>query len=120
MILHCSLLLIFLEGSPVRALTVSPRFDHYVFIDKKGENVKSLANLCSQFPARRIEVVHGDANDRLAEFCDRIDSERLDRAVIFLDPFGLSVRWETIERIAATQKVDLWYLVPVDGMSRQI
>jgi three-Cys-motif partner protein len=110
----------FLEGSPVRALTVDPPFDHYVFIDKKGANVKSLSELCAQFPDRRIEVVHGDANDRLIEFCDRIDRERLDRSVIFLDPFGLSVRWQTIERIAATKKVDLWYLVPVDGMSRQI
>lgn len=110
----------FLEGSPIRALTVEPPFDHYIFIDKKGENVKSLSNLCSQFPDRQIEVMQGDANDRLVEFCDRIDSGRLDRAVIFLDPFGLSVRWQTIERIAATKKVDLWYLVPVDGMSRQI
>lgn len=54
------------------------------------------------------------------EFCERIALNRLDRAVIFLDPFGLSVRWRTVERMAATKKVDLWYLVPVDGMSRQI
>lgn len=110
----------FLEGSPIRALTIDPPFDHYIFIDKKGENVRSLSNLCAEFPGRSIEIVHGDANDRLMEFCDRITPDRLDRAVIFLDPFGLSVRWQTIERIAATKKVDLWYLVPVDGMSRQI
>jgi three-Cys-motif partner protein len=110
----------FLEGSPIRALTIDPPFDHYIFIDKNGENVKSLSNLCADFPHRSIEVVPGDANARLMEFCDRIASGRLDRAVIFLDPFGLSVRWQTIERIAATKKVDLWYLVPVDGMSRQI
>jgi three-Cys-motif partner protein len=110
----------FLEGSPIRALTVEPPFDHYIFIDKKDENVRSLSNLCAEFPGRKIEVVHGDANDRLIEFCDRIAADRLNRAVVFLDPFGLSVRWQTIERIAATRKVDLWYLVPVDGMSRQI
>lgn len=110
----------FVEGSPIRALTVDPHFDHYIFIDKNDENVRSLSNLCAEFPARNIEIVHGDANDRLVEFCDRITLNRLDRAVIFLDPFGLSVRWQTIKRIAATKKVDLWYLVPVDGMSRQI
>lgn len=110
----------FVEGSPVRALTVEPPFDRYIFVDKSGDNVRSLSSLAAQFPARSIEVVHGDANERLAEFCDRITLSRLDRAVIFLDPFGLSVRWETIERIAATKKIDLWYLVPVDGMSRQI
>lgn len=109
-----------LEGSPVRALGVEPPFDRYIFIDKDELNVRSLSGLGEQFPNRHIEIVHGDANDRLIEFCDRIGEKRLDRAVIFLDPFGLSVRWRTIERIAATQKVDLWYLVPVDGMSRQI
>src|SRR3546814_315928 len=82
--------------------------------------VRSLESLTAQFPSRQIEVLQGDANDRLVDFCDRILRGRLDRAVIFLDPFGLSVRWDTIERIAATKKVDLWYLVPVDGMSRQI
>lgn len=109
-----------IEGSPIRALGVEPPFDQYVFIDKDEQNVQSLSGLGEQFPNRRIEIVHGDANDRLIEFCERIGEARLDRAVVFLDPFGLSVRWRTIERIAATQKVDLWYLVPVDGMSRQI
>lgn len=109
-----------MEGSPVRALGVDPPFDQYIFIEKSDENVRSLSELCSQFPARQIDIVHGDANERLREICDRIAANRLDRTVIFLDPFGLSVRWSTIERIAATKKADLWYLVPVDGMSRQI
>jgi three-Cys-motif partner protein len=108
------------EGSPVRALEVEPPFDQYVFIDKSDENVRSLDGLRAQFATRQIEIVHGDANDRLQEFCERVSAHRLNRAVIFLDPFGLSVCWETIERIAATKKVDLWYLVPVDAMSRQI
>jgi three-Cys-motif partner protein len=108
------------EGSPVRALEVEPPFDRYIFIDKSDVNVRSLSGLRAQFSTRQIDIVHGDANDRLQEFCDRIAPNRPDRAVIFLDPFGLSVRWQTIERIAATKKVGLWYLVPVDGMSRQI
>jgi three-Cys-motif partner protein len=82
----------FLEGSPIRALSVDPPFDHYIFVEKIEENVRSLSDLCEQFPDRQIEIVQGDANDRLVEFCDRISGERLDRAVIFLDPFGLSVR----------------------------
>lgn len=109
-----------IEGSPVRALGVEPAFDHHIFIEKSEENVLSLSALRAEFPTRQIEIVHGDANERLREFCDRISAHRLGRAVVFLDPFGLSVRWQTIERLAATKKVDLWYLVPVDGMSRQI
>jgi len=109
-----------LDGSPVRALTIEPPFDHYIFIEKRDENVRSLSGLRERFPDRAIEVAPGDANDRLCEFCDRIAGQRFDRAVVFLDPFGLSVRWQTIERLAATKRIDLWYLVPVDGMSRQI
>ncbi len=108
------------EGTPLRALNVEPPFDNYVFIEKKVDNVRSLSSLCADFPTRDIKIVKGDANERLCEFCDEIKINRLDRAVIFLDPFGLSVSWKTIRRIAQTEKVDLWYLVPVDGMSRQI
>lgn len=108
------------EGSPLRALEVEPHFDRYLFIEKKSRNVQSLKNLCEDFKQRDIEILQGDANEELANFCKEIDSNRLDRAVVFLDPFGLTVRWETVERLAMTEKVDLWYLVPVQGMSRQI
>jgi len=97
-----------MEGSPVRALGVEPPFDRYVFIEKREENVRSLSGLRAQFPTRQIDVVHGDANERLREFCDGIAANRLDRAVIFLDPFGLSVRWETIERISSIPDATLF------------
>lgn len=109
-----------IEGSPVRALGIVPPFDHYVFVDKNRANVRSLNALKEQFPDRSIELVPGDANDALAAVCERLNAHRLNRAVVFLDPFGLSVRWATIQLLAETKKVDLWYLVPVDGMSRQI
>ena len=109
-----------IEGSPVRALSIEPRFDHYVFVDKNRENVRSLTALGEQFPECAIEPVPGDANEALQDVCERLNGHRLNRAVVFLDPFGLSVSWKTIERLAETKKVDLWYLVPVDGMSRQI
>lgn len=108
------------EGSPLRALSVDPSFDKYLFIEKKRENVTSLAEACSQFSDRNFEILPGDANEGLTDFCKVIEKSRLDRAVVFLDPFGLSVRWDVIQQLAVTKKVDLWYLVPVDGMSRQI
>ena len=108
------------EGSPRRALNVEPPFDRYLFIDKKEENVRSLNGLAQEFSDRQIDILRGDANARLQEFAAALSRERMDRAVVFLDPFGLSVRWDTVELLASTKKVDLWYLVPVDGMSRQI
>ena len=107
------------EGSPLRALSVDPPFDKYLFIEKAEKNVKSLNEVCAKFPDRNYEVWPGDANEKLQEFCEAIKKHKSDRAVVFLDPFGLSVEWDTICDLASTEKVDLWYLVPVDGMSRQ-
>lgn len=108
------------EGSPLRALGVEPPFDKYLFIEKSEDNVASLTQVCSRFSERDIEIWPGDANQRLLEFCGHLKKSRNDRAVVFLDPFGLSVDWATICELSSTEKVDLWYLVPVDGMSRQI
>jgi three-Cys-motif partner protein len=33
--------------------------------------------------------------------------------VVFIDPPGAQIRWETVEAIARTEAVDLWYLFPV-------
>lgn len=109
-----------IEGSPIRALGVEPPFDSYVFIDADLENVQSLQSIVDRHPNRRSRVLDGDANTHLASFAEFLNRGPLQRAVVFLDPFGLSVAWETVERLAATEKVDLWYLVPVLAMSRQI
>ena len=31
---------------------------------------------------------------------------------MFLDPYGMQVDWQTIETIAATKCIDMWYLFP--------
>jgi three-Cys-motif partner protein len=38
-----------------------------------------------------------------------------DRAVMFLDPFGMQVSWNSIERIGSSHQIDLWYLAPIGG-----
>ena len=38
---------------------------------------------------------------------------------MFLDPFGMQVAWDTIQSIASTKAIDLWYLFPLGmGMNR--
>lgn len=109
------------RGSPIRALDIDPPFDHYLFIDKKEANVASLrAEIASHRNGGRASVATGDANVAIADFCDQIRNRRTARAVVFLDPYGRSVHWDTITRLADTEKVDLWYLVPVHAISRQV
>lgn len=110
-----------IDGSTRRALRIAPSFDRFIFIEKLGKNLKSLQGLKDEFPGQRdkIEILPGDANEELRKFAMKLD-KRNARAVVFIDPFGLSLDWETIAALGRTERVDLWYLVPAGGMSRQV
>lgn len=110
-----------IDGSTRRALRIAPSFDRFIFIEKLGRNLKSLQGLKEEFPAKqdKIEILPGDANTELRNFATKLD-KRNARAVVFIDPFGLSLDWETIAALGKTERIDLWYLVPSGGMSRQI
>ncbi len=112
---------LFLAGSSQRALKFGNKFSRYIFVDKKRDNVRELEGLRDQFPdiRDRIDIRYSDANSELRKFCERWPRNR--RAVVFLDPYGNQVAWETIEIIAATNAIDLWYLFPAGlGVHRQI
>jgi three-Cys-motif partner protein len=109
------------KGSVVRALEIEPGFDHYLFIERKAGLAQELESLKNQFQqkAAAIEVRIGDANSVLTSWLQEIDW-RKNRAVVFLDPFGMQVDWTTIEAIAKTSAIDLWLLFPVFGVNRML
>ncbi|MBA4051361.1 MAG: hypothetical protein C0472_05640, partial [Erythrobacter sp.] len=109
-------------GSALRALAVKPPFHRYLFNDLDRRNVQSLRNaIDGEFGhlQERIITTSLDANDMLLKMADSYDW-RETRAVVFLDPFGLQIRFDTLQRLAATRAIDLWYLVPVFAMYRQV
>lgn len=112
-----------LEGSAPRALGAAMPYDEYIFIEKSPSKLKKLkAKLSTRFPRRinRCRFIPGDANAALRKICAETDWKRA-RAVIFLDPFGNHIAWETLEVIAGTQAADVWYLFPAGlGVWRQI
>ena len=110
----------FLDGSARIALKVEPRFNKYIFIEKSEERVRELEKLKNEFPdkAADMSVVHEDANAHIQKLC-RSPGWDTRRAVIFLDPFGMHVSWETMEAIAKTKAIDLWILFPLGvGVNR--
>lgn len=112
----------FIKGSAHRALQLGVAFDEYVFVEKSRSKAKVLEELKNQYPliAPRISVRQADANEELLEFCSKTDWSKC-RAVVFLDPYGNQVKWTTIEAIARTGAIDLWYLFPAGlGVHRQI
>lgn len=104
----------FLEGSARIALRVTPRFDKYLFIERDPDRFAELNRLKVEFPtvANAIVLVNAKANAYLQDLC--LNRKWKDhRAVLFLDPFGMQVIWETILAIAGTRAIDLWILFPI-------
>jgi len=109
----------FRKGSAKRALEVKPSFHRYLFIEIDSVKAAELEKLKEEYPdqADNIQVVCDDANDAIAAYCNQ-ERWRSIRAVMFLDLFATEVRWTTIEKIAATKGIDLWYLFPLMAVNR--
>lgn len=110
-----------LDGSARLALQTAPRFDTYIFIERNARRCESLEALKMEFPhlSSDIRVENAEANTVLREIC-RKDWTR-HRAVVFLDPYGMQVEWETIAAIAGTKAIDLWILFPLGmGVNRML
>lgn len=104
----------FQQGSARVALDLKNKFHHYIFIDRKARHIGALRSTVERdMPALAsvCEFVRDDANLWLKVWCAG-QNWRTQRAVVFLDPYGMSVDWNTIEAIAKTQAIDLWILFP--------
>ncbi|HMF55559.1 MAG TPA: three-Cys-motif partner protein TcmP [Pyrinomonadaceae bacterium] len=104
----------FIDGSARIALEVQPRFSKYIFIECDPARFAELEQLKTEYPLIRDDIilVNSDANDYVKELCLKRDWRRR-RAVLFLDPFGMQVTWDTIEAVAQTRAIDLWILFPL-------
>jgi three-Cys-motif partner protein len=110
----------FIEGSATIALQVDPPFHQYIFIEQNKGRRLELEALKDTFPerARSIVIAQADANLYLQKICAE-SRWKSNRAVLFLDPYGMQVKWETLEAIASTKAIDVWYLFPLGvGINR--
>ena len=102
-----------LDGSARLALKTEPRFDRYIFIERSPKRCAELEALKTEFPdlaARHQDPSRARRTSEIQALCTKDWTSR--RAVLFLDPYGMQVEWETIEAIAGTKAIDLWLLFP--------
>lgn len=105
-----------IEGSALRALALE--FDWYTFVEKDADAAARLDKIT--YANSAVEVMVGDANERLAEICGRYPW-RDRRAVAFLDPAGMQLKWDTLKRLAETEAMDVWIWFPLGvGASRML
>lgn len=106
------------EGSPVRALNLSQRFDGYVFNDLDPSCVEALA---PRVVAPNVHLHEGDANSAPARelICSLVPRNAL--VVLYGDPAGLDLDFETLAFFAERyQHLDLLLNFPVKGIIRAL
>ena len=111
-----------LVGSAKRALLSERKFDFYYFIEWDPEKAAELQyTIDTEFPRlkSRTKVLNGDANEKIAEIIANTDW-RFNRGLLFLDPYATQVNWSTLETIAGTHSIDVWYLFPFSALNRML
>lgn len=112
-------------GSARRALDIQPHFDHYRFADTKKSPVEALRRLAAEYAAMDIQIFHGDGNECVKKIVgNRLWTERAtgwkQRGILFLDPYGMDVAWETLRLAAQTRRLDVWFLFAAKAVRQQL
>lgn len=106
-------------GSPSIALTISPPFREYHFIDLNESKVASLEALSGT--RHDVHVHHGDCNKILLdEVFPRAKFEDYRRALCILDPYGLDLDWQVISAAGRMRSIELFVNFPVQDMNRNV
>jgi three-Cys-motif partner protein len=109
----------FLDGSARIALQVEPRFNKYIFIEISRKKTIELEKLREEFSDRAADIIveTAEANAYLQKLClEKTWKDR--RAVLFIDPFGMQLTWDTVAAIGKTMAIDTWILFPVSAVNR--
>ena len=109
-----------IAGSARIALSSDLQFNKYYFIEadsNKAEALQKMIDTDFAFLKSKVTVYAGDANSELSKICSSIDW-RYNRALLFLDPYATQVAWETLEVVAKTEAIDMWYLFPFQALQR--
>ena len=109
----------YIGGSPLVALELEVPFTDYIFIEIDQSRLNQLKELKKDYedPNRRIYLRDKDCNDYLRELLNKTPWTQW-RGVVFLDPFGMQVPWDTIAEIGNTKAIEIFINFPV-GMAIQ-
>jgi three-Cys-motif partner protein len=98
----------FITGSPLNALVISPAFSEYHFIDLDGDKVDKLRLAIGD----RGDVLFykGDCNRiLLVDVFPKCRYQDYRRALCLLDPYGLNVNWEVLQRAGEMKSIEVFY-----------
>ena len=99
------------KGSAERVVKLDKKFDEYYFIDTDENALNKLKTKIEPHFDEKSKYVfwQKDINAALIEFSNYLDNSKV--ALILLDPFGMQLNWESIEKLK-NKRVDVWILLP--------
>ena len=105
-----------LPASPLLALSVPDKFDKYIFCEKNGSLLKVLRQrVMTKYPEIDATYIHGDCNAKTDEILREIPQYSSSRKVLifcFIDPYDITIRFETI-RILSQRFMDFLIVLAV-------
>jgi three-Cys-motif partner protein len=106
------------DGSPLRALRVTPPFDRLVFSDVHAKYIEALEQRIPVTDRTRVEIRHGDCHNVAGEVVAEMSNRALGLA--FVDPQGFEVKFRLF-RTLAKRRIDILYLFPGGiGIARNV
>ena len=110
----------YVDGSPVVALKCDPPFDRFWFIELSRARLDRLRQETSALTAGRdVHYERGEANRVLVEkVIPNVRYADYQRGFVFLDPYGLEVRWDTVCQLAAAKSFDVFMNLSTMGIAR--
>lgn len=109
-----------IPGSTKISLDIEEKFDKYIFIENSKKSIEELKNMISKGYREmipRVKIIESDANEALIDICKNYNWKE-NRCILFLDPFAMSVEWNTLKIISETKAIDMWYLFPIGATNR--
>lgn len=107
-----------IDGSPARALRITPPFDGFYFIGMNADKTAYLEKI--RDGRANVEIHTGDTNPYLKQLLPTIKYGDYKRALCLLDPYGLHLDWEVMQIAGQLKTVDMFLNFPIMDINRNV
>lgn len=117
----------YLLGSPLISLNSKYAFTHYRFVESNSTNYESLRERVNASERKNlVRILQGNCNDLVDNIVSEIsiiDSRFIEGKwpslnLAFLDPEGLELKWETVQKLGKMNRMDLIINFSTNGITR--
>lgn len=106
-------------GTPLRIVSLTPRFEEYHFVEKELSKIAALRTLVGGYPG--VTVHSGDSNEiLLRDILPKMTYKSFRKGLLFLDPYGLHIDWKIVQAAGSSKCVDLLLNFPIMDMNMNI